>query len=307
MTVSTNQNTIAIVWDFDKTLIPGYMQQPLFKHFAVDGLEFWREVNQLEKKYADNCEQVSGTLCYLNHILSYVKDGRFAGLNNALLREMGEALEFYPGLPDFFPYLKSLVTDNAAFAEYEIKLEHYIASTGFTQTIRGSSISEHVDGIWGCEYIESDGKNPVVDQVAYMLDDTSKTRAIFEINKGVNRFPDQISVNSTMQAADRRIPFENIIYIADGPSDVPVFSVVKRNGGKTFGVYNPNEEEEFKQVKRLSRDGRIDGMGEADYQVRSSTSMWLKDEIEQIAARIVAQREAQLGKSVGTAPRHINE
>jgi len=307
MTVLTNQNIIAVVWDFDKTLIPGYMQQPLFEHFDVDGVAFWREVSQLEKRYADSCEQVSGTLCYLNHILSYVKDGRFAGLNNALLREMGKELEFYPGLPEFFPHLKSLVADKQAYQEHEIKLEHYIASTGFTQTIRGSSISDHVDGIWGCEYIESGGNNPVVDQVAYMLDDTSKTRAIFEINKGVNRFPEQITVNATMQAEDRRIPFENIIYIADGPSDVPVFSVVKRNGGKTFGVYNPDDEGEFKQVKRLSRDGRINGMGEADYRVRSSTSMWLKDEIEQIADRIVVQRERQLGKSVGSTPRHINE
>ena len=220
---------------------------------------------------------------------------------------MGKELEFYPGLPDFFPQLKTLVAENSAYAEYEIKLEHYIASTGFTQTIRGSSISAHVDGIWGCEYIESEGSSPMVDQVAYMLDDTSKTRAIFEINKGVNRFPEQITVNATMQPEDRRIPFENIIYIADGPSDVPVFSVVKRNGGKTFGVYNPNEEKEFKQVKLLSRDGRINGMGEADYRPRSSTSMWLKDEVEQIADRIVIEREQQLGKSVGATPKHINE
>ena len=30
------QNIIACVWDFDKTLIQGYMQSPLFEHFAID-------------------------------------------------------------------------------------------------------------------------------------------------------------------------------------------------------------------------------------------------------------------------------
>ena len=30
-------NIIAVVWDFDKTLITGYMQDPMFKKFNVDG------------------------------------------------------------------------------------------------------------------------------------------------------------------------------------------------------------------------------------------------------------------------------
>ena len=30
------QNIIACIWDFDKTLIPGYMQSPIFKAFEVD-------------------------------------------------------------------------------------------------------------------------------------------------------------------------------------------------------------------------------------------------------------------------------
>ena len=34
------QNTIAIIWDFDKTLIPGYMQEPLFRDYGVDESDF---------------------------------------------------------------------------------------------------------------------------------------------------------------------------------------------------------------------------------------------------------------------------
>ena len=38
------QNRIAVVWDFDKTLIPRYMQEPLFERFgllALDDLDWF--------------------------------------------------------------------------------------------------------------------------------------------------------------------------------------------------------------------------------------------------------------------------
>jgi hypothetical protein len=45
------QNIIALVWDCDKTLISSYMQEPLFRHYKVDGAQFWREVNALREYY----------------------------------------------------------------------------------------------------------------------------------------------------------------------------------------------------------------------------------------------------------------
>jgi ribosome-dependent ATPase len=39
--------------------------------------------------------------------------------------------------------------------KHEIQLEHYIVSTGLAEMIRGSKIAGHVDGIWGCEFIEN--------------------------------------------------------------------------------------------------------------------------------------------------------
>ena len=77
-----------------------------------------------------------------------------------------------------------------------------------------------------------------------MIDNTTKTRAIFEINKGTNKNPG-IDVNAKVVPEDRRIPLQNMIYIADGPSDVPSFSVVKKGGGKTYAVYNPAVRAEF--------------------------------------------------------------
>ena len=41
------QSVIAVIWDFDKTLSPKYMQEPLFRRFGVDEKTFWKEANGL--------------------------------------------------------------------------------------------------------------------------------------------------------------------------------------------------------------------------------------------------------------------
>ncbi|HAZ91568.1 MAG TPA: haloacid dehalogenase-like hydrolase, partial [Eubacterium sp.] len=38
-------NIIALIWDFDRTLIDGYMQDPMFEEYGVDKRQFWDEVN----------------------------------------------------------------------------------------------------------------------------------------------------------------------------------------------------------------------------------------------------------------------
>lgn len=38
-------NIIAVVWDCDKTLIDGYMQDPIFKEYGMEAGVFWKTVN----------------------------------------------------------------------------------------------------------------------------------------------------------------------------------------------------------------------------------------------------------------------
>ena len=141
-------------------------------------------------------------------------------------------------------------------------------------------------------------------QIGLVIDNTTKTRAVFEINKGTNKNP-AIDVNSRMNAEDRRIPFQNMIYIADGPSDVPSFSVVKGGGGRAYAVYNPDDAAEFAQNDRLRQSGRIDHYGPADYTAGSSTTQWLRMHIHQMCDRIVVDREAAVAQKASKPPRHL--
>jgi len=313
------QNILACIWDFDKTLIPGYMQWPIFEHYGVDEKRFWQEVSDLPARYRALGQNVSPDILYLNHILTYVRYGKFAGLNNALLRQLGRRLHFYQGLPEFFQTLKDLVAKNPVYARYEIKLEHYIVSTGLAEMIRGSAIAPLVEQVYGCEFIE----NPLppgyhtqpefdihapreVAQIGHLVDNTIKTRFIFEINKGTNKIA-SIDVNSRIAPEDRRVPMRNMIYVADGPSDVPVFSVVRKHGGRTYAVYEPKNEKEFAQNDALRASERVDHFGRADYREKSDTYMWLTTHVRQICDRIVDECERALTHRVGRPPRHLHK
>ena len=135
-----NQNVVACVWDFDKTLIPAYMQSPLFLNYGVNEKNFWSEVNQLPLFYANRGLSVSSETIYLNHLLSYVKSGHFRGLTNHKLFELGNELEFCKGLPTFFSELANIPKEEP-FVNQDFKLEHYIISTGLAPMIRGSLIA----------------------------------------------------------------------------------------------------------------------------------------------------------------------
>lgn len=312
------QNIIACIWDFDKTLIPDYMQSPLFRRYGIDEPTFWAETNALVEHYHRRGYHLSGEISYLNHLLTYVLAGEMAGLNNKILRSCGGEIQFYPGLPKFFDTSKSWVAEKADYRKHDIRLEHYIVSTGLAEMVRGSKIAPHVDGIWGCEFIESPlqpgflrqkefeiSAEAEIAQIGMVIDNTTKTRALFEINKGTNKNP-AIEVNSNVKPEDRRIPFQNMIYIADGPSDVPSFSVVKGNGGKAYAVYNPAKPEEFAQNDRLRQVGRIDHYGPADYSEKSNTIQWLRMHIHHICDRIVADRESAVSLKAARPPRHLN-
>ena len=292
------QNVIAVIWDFDKTLSPYYMQKPIFAHYNVDENLFWSEVRALPEYYQRAGITLQEDTCYLGHLLSYVRHGKFPELSNEKLRTLGGDIEFFPGLPEFFPRLQK-VLDEPEFKNSDLRLEHDVVSTGLDAMIRGSRIASFVTDIWASVFIEEPaapgadlrgepGRGPI-SQIAGFLDNTTKTRALFEINKGVNAKAD-ISVNDAIDEDDRRVPFKNMIYIADGPSDIPSFSVVRKHGGLTYAVFDQDSETHFVQANRLLSSGRVDAIGPADYRENTQTDWWLRYQVRTLAQRIMENR-----------------
>lgn len=299
-------NIIAVIWDCDKTLIDGYMQDPLFRKFGIDPHEFWKKVNEIPEEFRKRGIRVNGDTYYLNYFIKCAHEGIIPGLNNAMLRELGKEQKFYPGIPEIFRRTKEMFAKDKSYSEYGIQVEHYIVSTGFAETIRGSELNPYVDGIWGCELLDApgpDGKD-LLSEIVYTIDNTTKTRAVFEINKGIGKI-DGIDVNSKIPKELRRVQMENMIYIADGPSDIPAFSVVKQNGGATFAIYPRGDAQAMRQVEQMRADGRVDMYAEADYSEGTTAYMWITSKIQDMADRIRKREKENIRACASDAPKHL--
>ena len=304
------QTVIAMVWDFDQTLIRGSMISAILNDYQIPEDEFWNDVSALADQYAGHNLRVDPQSMYPNHLLTLAWNGRMSGLNNARLRSYGEQLAYYEGMPDFLHTIAEGVAQNPQYERYGIAVEHYIVSSGLRQIIEGSEIRRSVRDVWATEFIESPigldtACGPIIAQIGYPMSDSVKTRALFELNKGTNIEP-SIDINGEMAESERRIPFSHMICVADGPSDVPLFAVVKRMGGKAFGVYDPTDHSHFDQASLLLEQGRTNSVFEADYRPDRPAVLWLTRAVRQIADNIVVQQEALLRAAWTGGPGHAS-
>ena len=148
------QNIIAVIWDFDKTLIDGNMQDPIFEEYHIDKAKFWQHVNELPARYAKDGVKVNADTIYLNQFIKDAHKGIFKGLNNEKLKTFGQKQKYYHGVPEIFKNLQRVVEDNPKYREYNIRVEHYIVSTGMSAIIKGSAVMPYVEAIWGCDSLK---------------------------------------------------------------------------------------------------------------------------------------------------------
>jgi phosphoserine phosphatase len=227
------QNIIAVIFDFDDTLTDDSTTQLLEKH-GINADDFWKR--EMSARVAAGWDPA---LAYLTHIADNSGNGKpFGKLSNAALREFGATLKFYPGLPRLFSDLRDITKEHPLSNP---GIEFHVISGGLEDVIRGSKIASHLNGIRGCRFEE--GPDGVIRAVKNVVSFTEKTRYIFEINKGLlgDSRDRPYDVNEQMHPENRRVPFQNMIYVGDGFTDVPCFSLVTHFGGKAFGVFDPKK------------------------------------------------------------------
>ncbi|MHC4109660.1 MAG: HAD family hydrolase [Planctomycetota bacterium] len=259
-------NVIAIVYDFDGTLTPQPMQEytVLPKIGIKKGKKFWKAVEKEAIKTGG--EEI---VTYMRLMIEMSKRKRYP-VTPKILKSLAKNINYYPGVKTFFKRISNYV--ETQFDDIDVELRHYIISAGLKEIILGTSIARYFYKIFASEYYYNEYDEAVFPKV--IVNDTLKTQFIFRINKGRESLHENINLH--MPAKLRPIPFQNILYIGDGLTDVPCMTVIRKNGGYAIAVFKPGDSKGLKTCKELLKAQRVNFIAEADYRSRRELDLLVK-------------------------------
>jgi hypothetical protein len=226
------QTTIAIVCDCDDTLAPDTTAQ-ILTACGIDVYDFY--VNRVSVLVDKGYDPAVAYLYELKKVLP--------NLTRERIQEIGSHLKIFPGIPQLFLDIEKEIREE--FREEGICVREFIISGGIKDLIISSPLGTVVDHMWGCNFdYNKKGKILCIKNVVSF---TEKTRFLFNIQKGLysNDYDNQpYAVNMWIEPDERPIPFKNMIYLGDGPSDIPCMSIIEAQGsptGKAIGILHEKD------------------------------------------------------------------
>ena len=272
---------IALLYDFDKTLSPTDMQEYDFiKNLGMAPKEFCEECARLKLE-----NDMDGILAYMYVMVEQCKK-KGIKLTREYLNQCGESVQLYKCVSTWFEIINKFGEDNG------VTIEHYIISSGITEIIEGTEIAKYFKAVYGCSFLYDDKGEAIWPAIA--INFTQKTQYIFRVSKGVLSVTDDKNLNKATSKKERRIPYENMIYIGDGITDIPCMTLIREKGGKALAIYPSGGK--TKAAEQLVKEQRIDFVTVANYSEDSTLTKTIKLYIESMAvmANLKEKEEKQL-------------
>lgn len=234
--------------------------------------DFWNEAERLTQA-ADG----DGILMYMQLMLHHARQNG-APITRETLRDHGREVALFEGLKDLSWFERM----NAFGARYDLDIEHYIVSAGLEEMIEGTPIRPALTHVFASHYVYDDKGEAAWPAVG--VNYTTKTQYLFRINKGVRNHWEHERINHFIPDDERPIPFDRMIFIGDGDTDVPTMKMMHTKGGFSIAVYDPrSNERDQKKVYSLISEDRVNFVAAADYREGSALDLIVKGLIGRIA------------------------
>lgn len=278
-------NRIGIVFDFDDTLAPDTFDE-LVKAVGLDVEEFRQQ--QYEPLKNAGWDHVAARFYCLIQASKQHPEMQHKITQDYLI-QFGQQLQPFDGVTGMFDRLRRRVQD----LNPQIELEFFIITGGFGEVVRNTCIAPYFNQIWGCEFHYSETGE--IDFLKRSISHTEKTRYLMQIASGQDQVDgDGRSFAYRDVAEDQlHIPLSQLIYVGDGTSDVPCFSVLNDEGGIAIGVYK--EVQAWDEQIQISQSQRVTNLAEADYREDSELMRSLTLAVESLCKQL-SLRQLSVGE-----------
>jgi phosphoglycolate phosphatase-like HAD superfamily hydrolase len=271
------KNRVAVVFDFDETLAPDALEG-LLQFLDIDAEDFRQTQIQ---PLVDTGWDVYAARCYC-----LIKESRQRAASDKItydaLSQFGQQIQPFPGVKEMFKRLRRRVHE----LNPDIELEFYLITGGFGDIVRHTAIAPYFEHIWGCEFAYNDQGE--IEFLKRSISHTEKTRYLMQISSGQQTVDSSGSAFAYRDApeGDLRIPLSQIVYVGDGASDVPCFSLLNDKRGIGIGVSKEKTADAWGDEVQVSESQRVANIADADYQGDSEMMRSLLLAVESICKKI---------------------
>lgn len=274
------QDRIAILFDFDMTLAPGTLDAVVTR--CGQDPEAWR-AERVDPRRRGGFEQI------LAETLALVELSQSGGppVTRALMQEVGRGHDLFEGVPAMFAELRRI----ARAAVPGISVEFHVVSCGLYDVMAATRIADELDSLWGTKLHFDDRTGEVVFP-KLILTRPEKVRYVLALCKGL----DPCGANAPahvfrkVASADWHVPLDQVVYVGDGLSDMPVFDLLADHGGLAIGVYQGDAPAEWEGLKAMDPDRRVQNLAPADYREESELMRSLALAVDSIARKVALCR-----------------
>lgn len=262
--------TAALIYDFDGTLACGNMQEHSFiPALGINASEFWECSNRLARE-----QDGDEILTYMREMLRRAVQADLR-ITRELLQDHGRQVRLFKGVEDWFERINT-------YAKVQgLKLEHFIISSGIREMIEGCPVARHFKAVYASSFLYEDG---VAVWPALSINYTTKTQYLFRINKGIDNCWDNQAINKWMPLSERPVPFQNMIFLGDGETDIPTMKMVRHQGGAAVAVFDPDRWDLLQnRIHGLIAENRADFVAPADYSEGKQLEVTVKGLLGRIA------------------------
>lgn len=268
---------LALIFDFDRTLATDTIDA-FCAAWGISRAEW-------ERDYFDPLGDGWDDIIKRAQALIDCGRGREEDLSGDFLDRVAAKVELFPGVRQLRQRLERA---GRAIVE-DLRIELVILSSGFCEIIRRTDVADIFDQVWaGAFHFDEQGTARAIKRI---IGHAEKALYIESYAKGLDlyRASDPQTQKPGYDVQDMHVPFDQIVYIGDGLSDLNSFEFLAGRGGLSIAV---DKDHDFDLAGQQTETQRVDNLAPPDYTDGGEMLESLCHAVRSAASRVALRRFA---------------